>query len=137
MDLTETTYATMSSGDQYQELLTDAAARAYQYLRVIPERHVGVQKKALDNLALLGGSMPVNGEDPHSILKLLDEIGSPATMATMGGRFFGGVIGGALPVSVASHWLADAWDQNACLYDLSPVAAYLEEVALNWILDVL
>jgi glutamate/tyrosine decarboxylase-like PLP-dependent enzyme len=137
MDLTETSYTTMSSGDQYQEILTDAAARAYDYLRAIPERHVGVQQKALDNLALLGGPMPVNGEDPHSILKLLDEIGSPATMATMGGRFFGGVIGGALPVSVASHWLVDAWDQNACLFDFSPVSAHLEDVVLGWLVNLL
>ncbi|HEV2419601.1 MAG TPA: hypothetical protein VGX94_17535, partial [Terriglobia bacterium] len=47
-----------------------------------------------------------------------DEAGSPATVASMGGRFFGGVVGGALPVSVAAHWLADAWDQNACLFDI-------------------
>jgi hypothetical protein len=55
----------------------------------------------------------------------------------MGGRFFGGVIGGALPASVAAHWLADAWDQNACLYDISPVAAHMEDVVLSWILDLL
>lgn len=45
----------------------------------------------------------------------------------MGGRFFGGVIGGSLPVTIAAHWLADAWDQNACLYGFSPVSAYLRD----------
>ena len=39
--------------------------------------------------------------------------------------------------SVAAHWLADAWDQNACLYDISPVAAHLEDVVLSWVLDLL
>src|SRR5262249_55911455 len=48
-----------------------------------------------------------------------------------------GVIGGALPATVAAHWLADAWDQNASLYDFSPVSAYLEDVVLDWLLDLL
>jgi glutamate/tyrosine decarboxylase-like PLP-dependent enzyme len=78
----------------------------------------------------------MEGEQPEAVLRLLDEAGSPATMAVMGGRFFGGVIGGSLPVTVAAHWLADAWDQNACLYDLSPVSAYLEEVVLDWLLEL-
>jgi glutamate/tyrosine decarboxylase-like PLP-dependent enzyme len=84
----------------------------------------------------LGGALPMEGEQPEAVLRLLDEAGSPATMAVMGGRFFGGVIGGSLPVTVAAHWLADAWDQNACLYDLSPVSAYLEEVVLDWLLEL-
>jgi glutamate/tyrosine decarboxylase-like PLP-dependent enzyme len=54
----------------------------------------------------------------------------------MGRRFFGGVVGGALPVAVAAHWLADAWDQNACLFDFAPVAANLENVVLRWLLDL-
>ena len=126
-----------SSNHPYQEVLTEAAARAQQYLRTIHGRHVGVPPEALDKLPALGGVLPARGQDPRSVLKLLDEIGSPATMATMGGRFFGGVIGGALPTTVAAHWLADAWDQNACLSDLSPVSAYLEEVVLRWIAELL
>ncbi len=70
-------------------------------------------------------------------MKRLDEIGSPATIANMGGRFFGGVVGGALPASVAAHCLADAWDQNACLFDFSPVSAYLEDIVLGWLLSLL
>ena len=66
------------------------------------------------------------------MLRLLDEIGSPATIASTGGRLFGGVIGGALPTTVAAHWLAGAWDQNACLFDFSPVGAYLEDVVVGW-----
>jgi glutamate/tyrosine decarboxylase-like PLP-dependent enzyme len=121
----------------FEEILTDAAVRARQYLQTIPERHVGVTQEALDKLPALGGPLPVDGQDPHAVLKLLDETGSPATVASTGGRFFGGVIGGALPATVAVHWLADAWDQNACLFDLSPVSAYLEEVVLGWLVNLL
>jgi glutamate/tyrosine decarboxylase-like PLP-dependent enzyme len=122
--------------DPYQEVLTDAAVRARNYLRMIRDRHVGVPQEALEKLPSLGGPTPAHGQDPHEIIQLLDEIGSPATMASMGPRMFGGVIGGAFPTAVAAHWLADAWDQNACLFDFAPVAAYLEDVVLGWLLDL-
>jgi len=71
------------------------------------------------------------------ILKQLDEIGSPATVATTGGRYFGFVVGGTLPSSLAANWLAGAWDQNAGLRVMSPVAAELEEVVLGWVCEAL
>ena len=127
----------LSSEDPYQEILADAATRALRYLQTIRERHVGVTQEALDRLPALGGALPAQGQAPKAVLLMLDEIGSPATLASTGGRLFGGVIGGALPATVAAHWLAAAWDQNACLFDFSPVAAYLEDVVLGWLLSLL
>jgi glutamate/tyrosine decarboxylase-like PLP-dependent enzyme len=121
----------------YRDLLSEAAIRAEAYLGQIQERHVGVRQEALAKLPALGGSLSAEGEDPLDVLRLLDQIGSPATAASMGRRFFGGVIGGALPVTVGAHWLAGAWDQNACLFDFSPVSAYLEDVVLGWLLSLL
>ena len=126
----------LNQKDPYEELLTEAATRAYNYLRTIRDRHVGVPQEAIEKLQSLGGPMPAYGEDPRAVIQLLDEVGSPATMASMGPRMFGGVIGGAFPAAVAAHWLADAWDQNACLFDFAPVAAYLEDVVLGWLLDL-
>ena len=68
---------------------------------------------------------------------MLDEIGSPATVATTGNRYFGFVIGGTLPAAMAASWLANAWDQNVALRVMSPVAAELEEVVLRWVCDAL
>jgi glutamate/tyrosine decarboxylase-like PLP-dependent enzyme len=134
---TRTLSPTELSTNLYQEILTAAAACAQNYLDAIRERRVGVPQEALDKLPALGGPLPIHGEDPKCVLRLLDEVGSPATIASMGGRFFGGVVGGALPATVAAHWLADAWDQNACLFDLSPVSAYLEDVVLEWLVELL
>jgi glutamate/tyrosine decarboxylase-like PLP-dependent enzyme len=120
-----------------QTILSDAAARAIRYLDAVKLRHVGATKEALSRLTVFDGPLPTHGEDPNSILKTLDEVGAPATIASTGGRFFGGVVGGALPITVAAHWMADAWDQNACLFDFSPVSAHLEDVVLGWILTVL
>lgn len=120
----------------YAALLRQAEVYAQSYLASIQDRHVGVTESALEGMSALGGEMPADGVAPETVLRLLHEAGSPGTMAVMGGRFFGGVIGGSIPVTVAAHWLADAWDQNACLYEISPVSAYLEEVVLGWLISL-
>ncbi len=137
MDTATQTGIGQDSGYAYDAVLTEAAALARRYLHTIRDRHAGSVPGAIERLSALGGPLPVCGEDPISVLRLLDQVGSAATVASMGGRFFGGVIGGALPVTVAAHWMADAWDQNACLYDISPVSAHLEDVVLGWLLELL
>jgi glutamate/tyrosine decarboxylase-like PLP-dependent enzyme len=123
--------------DHLREILADAATRAYEYLLAVRDRHAGVPPEALVQLKVFGGDLPHRGENSLALLRLLDEAGSPATVASAGGRFFGGVVGGALPAAVAAQWLAAAWDQNACLFDFSPLSAYLEDLVLRWLLNLL
>jgi glutamate/tyrosine decarboxylase-like PLP-dependent enzyme len=120
-----------------QRLLADAAARAQHYLAALPKRAVAPTPEALAGLARLDTPLPETPQDPASVIARLDEVVSPATMAMAGPRFFGFVIGGALPVTVASSWLATAWDQNTGLYASTPGVAHIERVALRWLLDVL
>jgi aromatic-L-amino-acid decarboxylase len=123
----------MAEPNSYAALLSQASCLAQSYLDEISERFVGVSDEARIGMRRLGGELTEAGEDPHEVLRLLHEAGSPATTASMGGRYFGGVVGGSLPVAVAAHWLAGAWDQNACLFEISPVSAYLEDIVLPWI----
>ena len=119
------------------DLLLDAAGRASRYLADLQERSVAPSDEALEGLKRLEGTLPRQPIDPHDTLALLDEVGSPATLGTAGRRFFGFVIGGSLPVTVAANWLAAAWDQPAGLVVASPIAAALESVARHWLLELL
>lgn len=118
-------------------LLQSAAGRAGRYLEQINDRAVFPPEQAIEALAQLDEPLPQEPTDSEIVLSLLDEFGSPATVATTGGRYFGFVTGGALPAAVAANWLAGAWDQNGGLYVMSPAAATIEQIALRWLLDVL
>lgn len=120
-----------------KDLLTETAARAARYITEIDNRAVTPRAQAIARLHTLGGPLPEGPSDPAELLALLDEVGSPATMATTGGRYFGFVMGGTLPASLAANWLAGAWDQNACLQIMSPVAAKIEEIVQAWVLELL
>jgi glutamate/tyrosine decarboxylase-like PLP-dependent enzyme len=74
--------------------------------------------------------------EPDMVLDELDRLGSPATVASTGGRYFGFVIGGSLPATIASSFLAAAWDQNAGLEVSSPVSAALEKVCRDWLVEI-
>jgi glutamate/tyrosine decarboxylase-like PLP-dependent enzyme len=118
------------------QLLEDAARRAITYLDNLDGRGVAPIPEAIDKISLLDQPLPEKASQPEQVLKLLDEIGSPASMAMAGPRFFGFVIGGSLPVTLAANWLAGAWDQNSAYYNITPATAYLEQVAMRWILDL-
>jgi glutamate/tyrosine decarboxylase-like PLP-dependent enzyme len=118
------------------DLLDNASRRAQRYLASLETRAVAPSPEALAALASFDRPLPQQLSSPEEVLAELDEFGSPATMASAGGRFFGFVIGGSLPVTVAANWLATAWDQNAGLVVTSPVNARLEKVALEWLKDL-
>jgi glutamate/tyrosine decarboxylase-like PLP-dependent enzyme len=118
-------------------LLADAAERASRYLESLDSRSVAPTDEAIAGLRAFDEPLPDGPVDPHDTIRLLDEAGSPATTAMAGPRFFGFVIGGAIPVTVAANWLATAWDQNTGLNKPTPGTSYLEEVSLRWLLDIL
>ena len=126
-----------ATGTCRAELLELAAGRAERYLETLSDRSVFPPEAALKRLAELGGTLPAEGAEAADVLRLLDEIGSPGTVATAGPRYFGFVTGGALPATLAANWLAGAWDQCAGLDVLSPVSSALEEISSRWLVEIL
>jgi glutamate/tyrosine decarboxylase-like PLP-dependent enzyme len=124
------------SKDGWNDLLGETSRRAARYLNGLEERPVFPTPAALEGLARFDEPLPEAPSDPRETLALLDEAGSPAAVASAGGRYFGFVIGGSLPATLAANWLAGAWDQNAGPAAASPGAAKLETVALHWLLEL-
>jgi glutamate/tyrosine decarboxylase-like PLP-dependent enzyme len=127
----------LTSWGAYEQLLPHAGEAALSYLRTLPQRHVFPRPEELSGLARFDEPLSVAGRPPAETLDLLAEAGGGATTATAGGRYFGFVVGGALPVAVAASWLAAAWDQVAFNDVTSPVAVELERVAGRWVLELL
>jgi glutamate/tyrosine decarboxylase-like PLP-dependent enzyme len=119
------------------DVLRQAHDLALTYLSSLPERNVA-PTASLDELrAALRAPLSDEGEDASHVLASLVTAADPGIMANAGGRFFGFVIGGALPVTVAADWMTSAWDQNPGIFALSPAEAVIEEAATDWLLDLL
>jgi glutamate/tyrosine decarboxylase-like PLP-dependent enzyme len=118
-------------------VLADAAARAGRYLDGLDARSVAPTSVGLSNLGKFTQPLQDHPIDPSQVIRELDDIGSQATVATAGGRFFGFVIGGSLPAALGANILAAAWDQNAVLEASSPIAAELEKVSRGWLVSLL
>jgi glutamate/tyrosine decarboxylase-like PLP-dependent enzyme len=119
------------------QLLLDAAQRGVNYRENVAERDVAPSADALVALEQFIEPLSADGCADSDVLAMLDDIGSPATVAMASPRYFGFVIGGALPVALASNWLCAAWDQNVGMHEVTRATSTLERVAMDWLLEIL
>ncbi|HKO01825.1 MAG TPA: aminotransferase class V-fold PLP-dependent enzyme, partial [Thermoanaerobaculia bacterium] len=118
------------------ELLASAASAATDFLATVQQRPVVAQATAEQLRASFGMPLNANGRDAGEVLRALVDAAEPGLVASAGPRYFGFVIGGSLPVTVAADWMTSAWDQNAGLYVASPAAAVAEDVVAEWLIDL-
>jgi len=122
---------------EIKAIFEQAQDYAFDYADKIHERNVFPTDDAITDLDKFTAVLPQTTGEAAEILKLLNQYGSPATVAQTGGRYFGFVDGGVLPISLAVRWLSDFWDQNTALYAMSPLASKLEEICESWVRELL
>ncbi|MDH3649652.1 MAG: aminotransferase class V-fold PLP-dependent enzyme [Saprospiraceae bacterium] len=113
-------------------------ARTYAYIYADQVRSMDVfpKRERIQDLEIFEESLPQHSIEAKRVIAQLHTYGSPATLAQTGGRYYGFVNGGVLPVAIATKWLTDFWDQNGGLYLTSPLNAKLEEVCQRWLVDL-
>ena len=119
------------------ELLRRTSELANDFLDGVGDRPVARPIDFDELLAEMDGNgLPPAGGDPMQIVEQLSGLADRAVVATAGPRYFGFVVGGSLPVAVAADWLTAVWDQNAAFYAHSPVAAAVEQIAGDWLIEL-
>jgi len=121
---------------EQKTIFDKARDAAYNYADQALQRNVFPTPEAIENLARFDQPLPDDPGDAYQILDQLNAFGSPATVAQIGGRYFGLVNGGVIPATLAVRWLTDFWDQNTPLYLSSPVASRLEEITEAWLREL-
>lgn len=120
-----------------KDLLQDVSSRSIAYREASEGRHVAPDDEALAGLDAFYEELSEQGASEAETIAMLDELGSPAAVSMTGPRYFGYVIGGSMPVTLAANWLVSAWDQNAAMHEVTPAVAILEQVSINWMTDLL
>lgn len=118
------------------QLLRQTTHLAETFLESLPTRPVDPQPDLAALRESLGGPLPTKGQDPTQVIEDLAKNADPGLIATAGPRYFGFVIGAALPVALAADWLTSTWDQNNGLYISAPAATVIEEITAKWLLEL-
>lgn len=121
----------------WKPLLERTTVDALRWLEGLPDARVRPDASTYDVLDEVDGPLPVTGTAPDEVVADLVRAVEPGLTAMPGGRFFGWVIGGALPSSLAADWLVATWDQNAGMTELSPGTVAVEQVAARWVVEAL
>jgi glutamate/tyrosine decarboxylase-like PLP-dependent enzyme len=117
-------------------LLETTQRHAASWFASVADRPVRATISPDELRAMLGGSLPHHRSAPDSVVELLANAGMRGTVASVGQRYFGFVVGGSLPVAVAADWLVSAWDQNAGIYALSPLSSIVEQITGSWVREL-
>src|SRR6478609_10590587 len=121
----------------WTSVLDAAGTAALEHLRSLPDRRVYPEGEYTDVRAALDHPPAEAGLDAAQVVAQLARDLGPYVTAHAGGRYFGFVIGGLHPASWGAEILVSTWDQNAGLYPPTPGVAVAEELAGQWLLEML
>lgn len=124
----------MSDAD---DLFADAADAMAHFRATVGQRPVAPPVDFDTIRDGFGTSLPVDPSTPEMVLDDLIRAADPGITATVGPRYFGFVIGGALESATAADMLALGWDQPAFNATLSPASIAVEQVVGTWAKELL
>jgi len=127
----------MQTDDPSLRVLSLAQQHAFSFLNNLDRAPVGATADVETLRTQLDKPLADSGIPAEQVITELVRDVSGGLLGSAGGRFFGWVIGGAVPAALAADWLTATWDQNAALYATSPAAAVVEEISGRWLKDVL
>jgi len=119
------------------QLLSHAAARGARYREALDGHPVFPASLDIEAVRAALGSLPEEPVPAAAVVDQLADAVEPALVASAGPRYFGFVVGGALEAATAADILTTAWDQPAFNVVTSPAAAVVEDVAGEWLKDLL
>jgi glutamate/tyrosine decarboxylase-like PLP-dependent enzyme len=122
---------------ELRELLRLTAERVADYRVSAGDRPVAPRVDSSGLRAALGGPLPEEGSAPFAVIERLATAVEPALMTSVGPRYFGVVVGGALDAATCADVLTTGWDQLAFNPTSSSAAATVEEVAGDWLKQAL
>ena len=117
--------------------LAAATDAALDYAATIRNRRVAPDAHAVAGLLALRVPLADEPTDAEVVVRALHAHGSPATVASTGGRFFGLVVGATVPAALGARVLASAWDQVVFNDATSPAGYALERCAGEWVKDLI
>jgi glutamate/tyrosine decarboxylase-like PLP-dependent enzyme len=123
--------------DDLRELFELTAAIAADFYETLPDRPVYPRATVAELHAALFAPLPEHGLPARTVIAELAAAADPGLVAAASGRYFGFVVGGAVPAALAADWLTSTWDQNAGLYVLGPSASIVEQAAGTWLVELL
>ena len=121
----------------FRKTLDAAFNHAVSHLENLDQTSVAATVDLETLRARINKSLARAGVAPDQVIHDLATDVAGGLLGSAGGRFFGWVIGGALPAAVAADWLTSTWQQNSALYACSPAAAVVEETVGVWLKEIL
>lgn len=117
--------------------LDRAHHHAKEWLAGLDARSVASTVSSETLRARLDVGLQEEGVDAARIIDELAAHSEGGHLGSAGGRFFAWVIGGAHPSALGADWLTTAWDQNAGAHACAPATTIVEDIAGEWLKQLL
>ncbi|HEU0244942.1 MAG TPA: hypothetical protein VFQ75_13645, partial [Candidatus Limnocylindrales bacterium] len=106
---------TIPSAEATDAALERAVVHARAFIAALGDTPVRPTAGLAELRSRFAGPLPEGPSDPAAVIDELAANAAGGLVRSAGPNYYGFVIGGGVPASLAADWLTSAWDQNAGL----------------------